>query len=201
MKTTRLLLPILLAGLTACSSKKDPTAENFTQAINDALGRTGQRCFALPMTFPTSIPKSEFDASAGRMGTEAHQLAVLERAGLITGAPTQMQSVGPMGAKTVHARAFSIADGSRQYFEPATQHLCYGKIALTKVESWDTPVSVGGYEGTTVRYSYHMQGTPAWAHQAEFLQEFSQIGWDVSGAGTSLINVPMTLTADGWKVE
>ena len=77
--------------------------------------------------------------------------------------------------------------------------LCYGHFSLGKMTSWDEPMKLGGFQGTTVRFTYRIDDLADWAKRPDVQAAIPKLRQAVTGIGSAESHWGVTLTSDGWK--
>jgi hypothetical protein len=204
------LLSIPIAGvlmLTACNSTKQPSAENFTRAINQYLTKHGEVCTTIGRQFPIDVPQSEQREQNGIVP----KLAALEQVGLVRANDTTAvvhrmldPLTGPTPPQPVK-RYELTAEGSKYLQQiPSTlgqtSGLCYGQKNVDAIVKWTEPAMVGTSSQTEVIYTYKIVDSAVWAERPEVQRTFSDIRATVAGASKTTAVVGLQLTNKGWEV-
>jgi hypothetical protein len=204
--TTRMTALLLLAAASgACRSKVEPTREDFTRGMQAYLGQRGDLCIGRP-SWPIDI------AEGTNLGSDALQLPVLERLGLVTSAMLPVRVGGE--ATPFNARRYRLtAAGRERYLDRATrrplapdepgaaQHadFCVAKLALDRVESWEVQPAAAP-TSAMVSYTYTVDAPP-WAADPGFQKVFPAVSRVLRGAGTAQLVEGFSLRPEGWTAN
>lgn len=205
MRKGILTLTVLVA-LSGCSNEKNPSAANFSKAINQYLASHGHACTFFAQTFPIDIPTSELKDQYGT----APQMAALEQVGLVHGSNTtavlhgMMGALGPSALRSV--RRYELTDEGRKYFQVKpgafgqNGALCYGQKTVDSIVKWTQPAAMGPYTQSEVTYTYRITDLAPWAQRADVQQSFGDIRATVSGISKADEVAGLQLTNKGWEV-
>lgn len=156
--------------LVGCGSKTDASEKNFGAVIADELKKV-ELCLPFEK-WPYRVVVSDSD----RMG----QMAVLEAAGLVSGADFEADKLNlfskPTGRK-IKLKSYSLTEEGKKFFrEKGTAktdaivngNLCYGKLALDKIIKWEGPIN----QMVTVTYSTELDDLADWVKKPELQAVF-----------------------------
>lgn len=179
-----------LAGttlITACSSPRDATEENFSKAITDAFERHGTLCFAyLP------ISETYADDDQDELAEEERALA---KAGLVDAKPTTDYRHKPAHEFNMSAKGNELLHDGR---------FCFGKVALDKVVKWDSVKTVDGLDAssTFVYYTYRIVDVPGWATTPELKTSQRTVREAFTGSdGHTVMRASITRMGDHWSLD
>ena len=197
----------LLLLMASCNSSRKPSAENFTQAINQYLDQHGKTCTLISRQFPIDIPASAQQTQYGF----GPQLLALQHAGLVSETDTTAvvhTMLDPLRGTTPPqpVRQYQLTAEGQKYFQQVpgsfgpTGSLCYGQKSVDSILDWSNPVNTGDSSQTEVTYKYKFVNLAAWANQTEIQRKFPDIASEVNGASKTNQKIGLQLTNDGWKV-
>lgn len=166
--------------LTACNSMKQPSATNFTKAINQYLMRHGAACSVIGRQFPIDVPQAEQREQYGIRT----KLATLEQAGLVHATDTTAVVHGLLDPLrgSIPAQAvtrYELTANGRRYFRQIPSALgqisvfCYGRKSVDSIVKWTEPATVGTSSQTEVTYTYKIIDPAGWAQRPDVQQAFS----------------------------
>ena len=215
MRNKWLLIGLFSVLLAACGSKNDANEHNFTVAIKQYLNDNGDLCLDVG-PFPVDVTPAELHDQTDRPAGIASRMVALQRAGLLTSVDvslSQLEFVNdrPTGHR-MQVRRFDLTtngrDAYRQFLadtvvatgkpQPSRGDLCYGKLELDKVSSWDGPTQVEGRQEATVRYTYTVGDVSAWAKTAAMASAFPAIPNVTAGATQQALSTTFVLGDKGW---
>jgi hypothetical protein len=177
-------------AIAACSSKSDPTKENFANAVQTRLDSIDAACVvsgAIPFDLPDfhNYPQTRADA--------------LVKVGLLSKQPTTVQS----GIQTVPGSHYSLTDVGRKAVRTANpvadSRLCGGKAKVVEItSSTSAPEKVEIGTSVLVRYTGKLVDRPLWDDEAALSPFFPEL---LSTTNDQFNNENiLTLTKDGWTV-
>lgn len=190
----------------ADAQKADGTA--FGAAIRRELEHGGQLCLP-PFKWPVDVDPRGFD-----MGLRG-QMAALERAGLVAGAPATVEAKDFFGrpAGTAPVTRFTVTEAGRKYLrviEPGTvfllgQHgneaFCYGRKVLDKILDWQGPMTMGSYAEAKILYTYAVEDPAPWASDAAIREAFPEMAQRLAPPGGMRDQILLHKTANGWSAR
>lgn len=193
---TVLLGAIMLVG---CGSKTDANERNFGAAIADQLKKNE---FCLPFEkWPYRVVAND----SARLG----QMAVLETAGLVSGADFETDELNffrkPTGRKiklkiynlTGEGKKFFHENGAAKAADVVNGNLCYGKLALTKVVKWE---GTNSPQNIIVTYSTKLDDLADWAKKPELQAVFPGTAKFIAeGLAEKENKTILKLTSLGWE--
>jgi hypothetical protein len=193
--------------LTACNSRKQPSAENFTRAIDQYLTKHGEACTIIGRQFPIDVPRSEQNEQFG-IGPK---LNALEQASLVHATDTTAVVHGMIdslrgSSPPQPVKRYELTADGKKYFQqiPSTlgqsSGFCYGQKSVDSIVKWTEPATVGTSSETEVTYTYRIVDPAGWAERPEVQQAFSDIRTNVSGASKTTEVAGLQLTSKGWEV-
>jgi hypothetical protein len=200
---TRVLL--LAAALGGCRSKADTSREDFTRGMQAYLAKRGDLCIGRP-SWPIDITEGT------NIGSDALQLPVLERLGLVTSAVLPVRVGGE--ATPFNARRYRLtAAGRERYLDRGTRRpiapdepgaaqradFCVAKLGLDRVESWEVQPGAAP-TSAMVSYTYTVDA-PAWTADPGFQKVFPAVARVVGGAGTAQLVEGFSLRPEGWTAN
>ena len=192
---TALLGAVVLAG---CGSKTDANEKNFSAVLTDELKKIE---ICLPFEkWPYRVVAND----SVRMG----QMAVLETAGLVSGADFVADELNffrkPTG-RIIKLKNYSLTEEGKKFFHGNTLaktdttifgHLCYGKLTLDKIIKWESPTTT---QAVIVTYSDKLDGLVDWAKKPEFQAVFPGAAKLI---GKNLVDLAyLKLTSLGWEPQ
>jgi hypothetical protein len=192
-------LAAVLAVVTAHASVPPaPSQKSLTPAVRKYLQEKGNFCLG---KFEWPIAVSDEDRKAGT--TEAVQLPVLAKLGLVAAAPSSSDPT---------VKDYSLTDEGRKYYlikrtitvNSAGQKikhpgdLCVAKLKLDKVVSWDPPHVVEGKAQTNVKYTYQIVTAADWARDPEVRKVFPMVARILDSAGSLQLMQLFVWSGHGW---
>ena len=79
--------------------------------------------------------------------------------------------------------------------------LCYGRKAVDTIVTWDAPISLGEFKGTTVTYTYKLEDLAPWANDDRIKRAFPDLVRTLEGAGNTQDKHGVQLTNLGWEAN
>lgn len=191
-----LMYPVLLgiAMLVGCGSKTDANERNFGAVIADQL-KKNELCLPFDK-WPYRVVAND----SGRM----EQMAVLETAGLVSGADFEADELNffrkPTGRKiklkiynlTGEGKKFFHENGAAKAADVVNGNLCYGKLVLDKVVKWE---GTNSPQNIIVTYSTKLDGLADWAKKPELQAVFPS----TAGLAEKETKTILKLTSLGWE--
>lgn len=204
MKKHLICAALSSAIVAGCGSKTDANEKNFSAVIADEL-KKGAICLPFDK-WPYRVVASD----TVRMG----QLAVLETAGLVSGADFEADEQGflsrPTGRK-IKLKIFSLTEEGKKFFREndtakagavGIGNLCYAKFALVKVIKWESPTN----QKVNVTFTSKFDSFADWATKPEFQAVFP----GAAAVNAKTVNerlagienkIPLKLTNIGWEPD
>ena len=218
MKRVSLMLIGLVVGfgLSACVSKDDANAINFSAAIDAYLQKHGQLCIARE-TWPVHLTERDRASKlAFGGGTPLQRMEALAAVGLavkkdvdaaeLPGRNTlvrpgelvyryDLTELGEKFSRQVPRGPFASSSAEPQ------RAICYGRRAVQKVVKWDGVMELGGFKGTEVTYLYKVDELPDWAKDARVQEAFPEVGRELAGIASLEKTHGLHLTSEGWEAN
>lgn len=204
--------------LAACGDKKDANERNFSTAIDHYLDDNGDLCLDVG-PFPVDVSESDLRDQATQPAGHAARMAALQRVGLLSSVDVSLGQLGfvddrPTGRR-MRARRYDLTTAGRDAYrkivadtlastgkkEPERGDICYGKLALDKVGTWDGPTQVEGRTEASVRYTYKATDIAPWAKNPIVGTAFPFVANTLSGAGQQALATTLVLGDKGWTAK
>lgn len=199
---------LLAATLVGCNDDvaRLPSRSNFTAALSEFLAQRGHLCLA-KYEWPITV-------ASGSDGSDAKQLSVLEKLGLVASEESRISLIDAQGAVTLSsARHYSLTAAGHQYYlrspvsiRTAIQSvtypgdLCAATLTLNRLVGWDPPLTRAGRTATSLLFTYRLQ-LADWARAPEFLQVFPVVVRAVQNEGVMQLRVGVHLSSHGWVAD
>lgn len=174
---------LVLAGITllavGCSSKTEPTPQNFMAGLNAYYANHNDCLFSSTLRFP-------YEVSPGPTSKQDKQrMDALMSAGLVKHSEE----------KSIHVDVYSLTPAG----ERAGGRFCYGHREITSIDSFTPPTkATNGMLESQVTYHYKMMDVPVWARTDEMLKAFPEMAKALSGEETG--QTKMANAGVGWQV-
>lgn len=192
----------LLAG---CDDMQAADMTNLTAALNDYLAHRGNLCLA---KYDWPIDVTSVEQQAG--DSDAVQMPVLEKLGLVTSRDTMVIRKTGEGTVMLSAREYALTAEGRKYWlhEPviiatATSRIthsadfCVAKLSLDRIIGWEPPLTRDGKTKTVVTFTYKIDPAP-WTRSPDVRRVFPMIARAIDSAGKMQLREGFTLTPNGW---
>jgi hypothetical protein len=206
----------LVALISGCTSKKDPSEKNFGAAIDAYLAKKGALCLN-DQTWPTELGEIEKKMGSPFGGAgPAGRMEALASQGLVSSLEVEkpvLSYTGKPTGRTQKITRYDLTDRGRQHFRESQGRfskpkegevrgeLCYGNKALDKVVKWEGPMKLGDYQAADVKYHYRIEGLADWAKSQEIQAAFPNVKEWVEGAGIKQQSHGVHLTSLGWEAN
>jgi hypothetical protein len=189
---------LLLSG---CKNSKKSTDSGFKPAINQYLHTHEQACIWLGQPFPIDISKTHEDFTQGI----PHQLATLEKAGLVHSVETITTSRDILGGDTQrNVRWYEPTEAGKPYLRQVRAVLtqsagfCYGTKTVDSIINFTKPANSESAVLTQVTYTYKITDLAPWAVRTDIQREFGDIPTVVAGISKQTESIGLQLTEKGW---
>ena len=198
----------LLCLLTACSSARKPSNENFARAINIYLAKHGEVCMSINRQFPVDLPRSEQNEQYG-IGPK---LAALEQAGLLHATDTTAVVHGMLdplrgSGPAQPVKRYELTETAKKYFQQMpsgpfgqSSGFCYGHKSVDAIVKWTELSQAGSSSQTEVTYTYKIADAATWAQRPDVRQAFPDIRATLDGISKKNEVAGLQLTSEGWEI-
>jgi hypothetical protein len=200
LKSVYLMVSAVLL-LSGCKNSNESTEAEFKSAINQYLQTHEQACIWLGQPFPIDISRTHEDFTEGM----PHQLATLEKAGLVRSVETITTSRGILGGDTQrNVRRYEPTDIGKPYLHQVRAVLtqsagfCYGTKTVDSIINFTKPADSGSAVLTQVTYTYKIADLAPWAIRTDIQREFGDVRTAVAGISKETESIGLQLTEKGW---
>lgn len=194
----------LLAGLVACSSPKDASKSNFSNAIQAYMDTQKGVCIALPGDKIPFTLQHEDPMGLNLTGNNKKNADALVDAGLLSRKETRIKRPWKPD-ETIPASEYQLTDEGRKYFTDensgifSDQAFCTGKYTVVDVDNFTEPSDMMGVKVSQVNFRYKADDLADWAKSDALRaanKDFSKkTQGDLEGSAA------LVLTNDGWVHE
>ena len=204
-----LMAALLGMSVTAMAATPvQPSNRVLARALDKHLQQYGNVCLG---KFDWPIDVSAKDIAAG--GTDAVQMPVLEKIGLVVSSAETVSLAGQGQAEqVVSVQRYALTEAGRHFYlrteststasngaKTLRQNdFCAGKLRLKTLVHWDPPVRVGAHQETTVSYTYTFEAAP-WTRNPEIRTVFPMLDRLIKGAGSMELKQGLRLTENTWE--
>lgn len=129
------------------------------------------------------------------------QLAALKKVGLAESKEVEYREHDEVfgDGRLIRKNRHLLTEQGNQYLHNGD--ICYGKVALDKIDKWEGPAQVGTAQVAKVYFSYKIKDQAAWATDPDMLKNFSVLQEAQKDAGKpSTVVFNLKLTNVGWEV-
>ena len=189
-KTIRTCAVLLMgAAIAGCSSKSDPTKENYANAVQTHLDSQDAACVIVGAV-PFDLPDYH--------GYQQNQADALVKVGLLSKQPTSVKD----GIQTLPGSHYKLTDEGRKAYRAmnpvANSRLCGGKAKVVEVTWSSTREKAEVGTSVDVKYTAKLVDRPRWDDEAVLRRFFPEL---VSTTNDQFNHENfLTLTKDGWTV-
>jgi hypothetical protein len=195
-----LALCLALSPLTLAANTT-PSLATFATAIAAKIGPQAKKC----APFPDRVGPDgkQLVALLPSTVTTAH-LAVyraLEARGWVTiytGMATTEMFVGTVRQKAV---IVDLTPKGQVLFKANGGYLCYGRVALVKVDNYSVPTQMMGMTLSEVNFTYHIVDIPEWARDKAIAAVLTPLGKAPNERQMLHGTATLVLYNDGWRVD
>ena len=194
------LLGVSLAACVAQDTKFEPVEKPkaMAAAVQKFLDDKGGYCLGKP-----DWPRLVADVDRRKHKPDALQMPVLERLGVVSGAPVSGDSPSIEYSLTAAGRKFYVdypaaAAAGEGQAPPRPGDLCVAQLRVVKVTTWTPVEASGGTPTTTVSYTYAVAKTAPWTADAEFRRVFPLVAEILSSANQLEMMLPLKWTGRAW---
>jgi hypothetical protein len=173
---TGLALGLALAG---CTGFKDPSAKNFTGALNAYYSNHDDCLFSSGLHFPYEASTASNDKDS-----KIKPLDALEGAGLLKS----------LEDRDIHIKRFELTTFGKR----VPPRFCYGHRVVTSIDGFTPAAPVDGMKAMQVNYHYKMMDIPGWADSNQMRKAFPDFAQASSPDAHGQTTV--VLTQNGWRV-
>jgi hypothetical protein len=197
------ILGTVLMSLAACvrhdiAPGPAPQPQAFARAVQKFLDDKGGYCLGKP-----DWPRLVTDADRHRHRPDALQMPVLERLGVVSGAPVSSDSTNTLYSLTDAGRRFDVVYPAASV--PATMpapprrgDLCVARLRVLEVTKW-TPVQMADGNATTmVSYTYEIDKAAPWAENPDFRRVFPVVAEILSSGNQLEMMLPLKWNGHAW---
>jgi hypothetical protein len=173
-----------------------PTA--FAAAVQRFLDDKGGYCLGKP-----DWPRQVTDVDRRKHKPDALQMPVLERLGVVAGAPVGADSTAVEYALTAAGLKFYVdypatSVAATALAQPRPGDLCVAHLRVLKVTKW-TPVEVADGTATTmVSYTYAVSKAAPWTDDPDFRKVFPLVAQILSSGNQLEMMLPLQWTGRAW---
>ncbi len=176
--TTRILSVLCALLLTACSSERSPTKENFSKAINEALHKKKlcieHKAFVFPITLAV---KDKKNASLLTILNSLHEAGLLSRS-----IKNKKIPVADLSLKYERAYYFELTGPgykASSRIQPrnrkSPRRFCYARPHAASVAKFSKPEKVQGHTRTKVTFNYSLTQVAPWARKKTLQRHFPDL--------------------------